>query len=284
MLYLHLKQGATLEHISSGKFISKPGSVHPRRTLDEHVLLIGSDGEYPIRVEDREYVLTKDSYMLLPAGREHMGTGACSDGQSHYWCHFRAEQSTVSEEAAARRDEFVIPEYGRIGGDRRLIILFRQLIDCARDPSIPDFARRSECSAYLTLLMTETALEKIRSDGSADRRESRQAFTEYVKEWIRINCASINASDVAEAFVYNHDYLTRIFKAETGCTIAGYINKCRIENVQKLLLETNLTVREIALTCGYNDEKQMMKLFKQIHDVTPSEYRRTFSKIYMNNE
>ena len=283
MLYLHIKHDSRLIHISSGKFVSKPSSVHPKRTLDEHVLLIGSEGEYPIRVEDREYVLTKDSYMLLPAGHEHAGTGECSEGQSHYWCHFRAENSSVSAEPAGISDEIVIPEYGSVG-DLKLSILFRQLIDCARDPSIPEFARRSECSAYLTLLVTETALEGIRQSGRSDRRESRHAFTEYVKEWIRINCATINAAEVAGAFPYNHDYLTRIFRSETGYTIAGYINRCRIENVQKMLLETSLTVRETALICGFNDEKQMMKLFKQIHGVTPSEYRRTFSKIHINNE
>ena len=284
MLYLHLKRGAQFEHISCGKFISKPGSVHPRRTLDEYVLLIGTDGEYPIRIENREYKLTANSFMLLPKGFEHAGTGACSDGQSHFWCHFRTDDCVISADPLPGADEFVMPEYDVIRNDRKLRVLFRQLIDCAIDPSVPDFARKSECSAYTSLLVTETALEMMKSAGVSDRSESRRAFTEYVKEWIRINCTSISASDAAGAFLYNHDYLTRIFRAETGFTIAGYINKCRIENARRMLLDTNMTVREIALTCGYNDEKQMMKLFKKTYEVTPTEYRRLFSKVHINYE
>ena len=284
MLYLHLKQDARFDYLSSGKFISKPGSVHPRRTMDEHVLLLGYKGTYPIRIGEREYTLGKGTFMLLPAGTEHAGTGECSEGQSHYWCHFRTGDGYANGDPVSKPGEYVIPEFGMTLSDQKLKIVFRQLIDCASEPMIPEFARRSECSAYLSILLTETALEFQRFAGKSDRSENRRAFVEYVREWIRVNAGEITAGDVAEAFPYNHDYLTRIFKTETGFTIAGYINECRIENVRKMLLETNLTVREIALSCGFGDEKQMMKLFRRKCDVTPSEYRRAFSMVHMNNE
>ena len=216
------------------------------------------------------------------AGFEHAGTGVRRENQSHYWCHFNALDSYVSTDGEALDGEYVIPEYGEIDS-HKLKIIFRQLIDCAATPGLPEYARRSECSGYLTVLMNELSVAMMQKSGDYDPLQGRSSFVDYVCQWIRANASEICVSDVVKSFPYNHDYLTRIFRQSTGFTIAAYINECKLENAKKLLLETDCSVKEIALMSGFSDEKRMMKLFKKRFDVTASEYRRAFRNILLNN-
>jgi two-component system response regulator YesN len=56
-----------------------------------------------------------------------------------------------------------------------------------------------------------------------------------------------------------------------------YLTQLRIEESQKLLAETNLPVKEIAVRVGYLDEKYYSKLFKKATGIKPTEYRRIYS-------
>jgi YesN/AraC family two-component response regulator len=60
-----------------------------------------------------------------------------------------------------------------------------------------------------------------------------------------------------------------------------YIALIRISNAKKLLLETDLTIKEIAYQVGYADEKEFMKRFKLMEEVTPKTYRNAFPRTKM---
>ena len=47
----------------------------------------------------------------------------------------------------------------------------------------------------------------------------------------------------------------------------------RIENAKRLLSSTNLTVKEIAVKCGYGNEYNFMRQFKSRCGQTPTQYR-----------
>lgn len=77
------------------------------------------------------------------------------------------------------------------------------------------------------------------------------------------------------------NYISHIFKKETGIPIVSYINKLRIEEACNLLRNTDLTVYEIARVVGFKNHNYFAKIFKQFSDVTPLEYRKKF---YGTNE
>nr|WP_288829632.1 AraC family transcriptional regulator [uncultured Clostridium sp.] len=69
------------------------------------------------------------------------------------------------------------------------------------------------------------------------------------------------------------DYLTVIFKKETGKTITEYIKLKRIQNGCELLRKTDLSLQDISFYLGYEDYCYFGKIFKQITGVTPTQYR-----------
>jgi LacI family transcriptional regulator len=70
--------------------------------------------------------------------------------------------------------------------------------------------------------------------------------------------------------------LEKRFVEVTGLPIYKYILKLRIEKLAQKLVNSELSVFEIALEMGLPDSKNISRQFRQIMDCTPLEYRRKF--------
>jgi len=95
---------------------------------------------------------------------------------------------------------------------------------------------------------------------------------QYIKEHIGIQ--ELTREDIAKHVFLNPDYLTRIFKKETGMSISDYMQQCRINYAKKLLSETNSTVGEIAVTVGYSNISYFSTIFKKATHLNPIDYRK----------
>ncbi|WP_058484922.1 helix-turn-helix transcriptional regulator [Defluviitalea phaphyphila] len=73
----------------------------------------------------------------------------------------------------------------------------------------------------------------------------------------------------------NKHYLSYLFKKETGITYSDFVNYIRIEKSKELIKNTNLSILEIALSVGYNNQNYYTIAFKKIHGISPLKYRHT---------
>ena len=69
----------------------------------------------------------------------------------------------------------------------------------------------------------------------------------------------------------------RVFVRETGITPAKYIDKLRIETACRYLVETQLSLKEVAAACGLGNMDNMRRIFLKYIQITPASYRRNFS-------
>ena len=72
----------------------------------------------------------------------------------------------------------------------------------------------------------------------------------------------------------SHAKLCRDFKVLAGTTPQKFLEKCRIDYACRLLKNTDLTVNEVAYSCGYSDSAHFMKTFKKITSLTCTEFRK----------
>lgn len=73
-------------------------------------------------------------------------------------------------------------------------------------------------------------------------------------------------------------YICVIFKDFTSTTVNKYINEYRIEKAKLFLMDSDITMSDIATKVGYSDGNYFSKSFRKATSYTPSEYRRKFSK------
>lgn len=83
----------------------------------------------------------------------------------------------------------------------------------------------------------------------------------------------ISIEMIAEHVGLSYSHVRKLFKEETGKNIIDYINSLRIEKAKTLLLETQLTVSEIADAVGYTGTQGFLRNFRKKVGLTPTEFR-----------
>lgn len=92
-------------------------------------------------------------------------------------------------------------------------------------------------------------------------------ITENYKEKIYIH-------DLASLVNMNEQYFCRFFKKAIGSSPMSYVNDYRIKQAIHLLKETELTIMEISLECGFNNVGNFLKEFRKHTNTTPLKYRK----------
>lgn len=87
---------------------------------------------------------------------------------------------------------------------------------------------------------------------------------------------NLKVADVLEQVPLSRRSLEKRFLQVTGYPVYEYIFNLRIEKFTQKLLETDLSVFEIAVDLGLNDAKNIARQFRQIKGCTPSEYRKKY--------
>lgn len=123
-------------------------------------------------------------------------------------------------------------------------------------------------------LVLETSLRL--ADLAADHKEvapSRliQSALEYIEGHFTEN---ISLQEVADEIRISKNYLSDIFKKETGVTFINYVTNLRIERAKELLSDTDLRMYEVANAVGYNDYAYFSQIFKKHTGKTLSAYRK----------
>ena len=101
-----------------------------------------------------------------------------------------------------------------------------------------------------------------------------------VYEYVQKNFQrKITLDEISELINMTPVSFNRFIKKRTGKTFISYINSTRVSYASRLLLETDLSVGEIAYKCGFNNLANFNRMFKKIKNNTPSEFRSEFNGI-----
>ncbi len=84
----------------------------------------------------------------------------------------------------------------------------------------------------------------------------------------------ITLEETASAVSLSPNYFSRIFNTEMHISFSSYVNRLRVEQAQRLLLNTRLSLVEISGIVGFEDQSYFSKVFKSVTSVTPGQYRK----------
>ena len=134
-----------------------------------------------------------------------------------------------------------------------------------------NFVTNPECLYHLTSLITN--ILNINSTNITSPIVSRAI--DYIEE----NYAdSITMDDICSEFNINKCYFCCVFKNKTGTTFVNYLNNYRVEKSKELLQNSSLSLLDISVAVGFNNQSYYSTIFKKFVDMTPLEYRYNFSK------
>ena len=84
----------------------------------------------------------------------------------------------------------------------------------------------------------------------------------------------ITLNELAEEAKLSVSHFCRMFKKSFGNTPHAYVLRLRLELAQRLMLTTNDSLSQIALSCGLADQAHLSKLFRRAFHDTPNAWRR----------
>lgn len=84
----------------------------------------------------------------------------------------------------------------------------------------------------------------------------------------------LTIEQLSEVFHLSEGHLSKLFKENLGMTIKAYISQTRAKEVRNALLTSDLPLIDIAITCGFPNVKSMNKVFKDLYQCTPNQFRR----------
>lgn len=93
-------------------------------------------------------------------------------------------------------------------------------------------------------------------------------------DYVRRNLdRDLSRADIAEAIYLNPEYLSRLFKKETGASLSDYITAEKMRAAQGMLVDTNVPVSLIATKVGFSNFSYFSQVFKRHTGLSPVEYR-----------
>ena len=77
---------------------------------------------------------------------------------------------------------------------------------------------------------------------------------------------------------YSKTHFIADFKQHTGSSCTEFIIQVRLNKACDMLINTSNPVLEIATAVGFNNLSNFNRQFKRYYELTPSQYRKQFSK------
>lgn len=83
----------------------------------------------------------------------------------------------------------------------------------------------------------------------------------------------IYITDLAKCTGLNVNYLSRLFKKETGCTVTEYIQMRKIATAKNMLKYSNYTPSMISSILSFPNQSYFIETFKKLCGMTPKKYQ-----------
>ncbi len=124
-------------------------------------------------------------------------------------------------------------------------------------------------------LFTDILVKLMRKYHAQKNRETPigthvQAALQYINDHFR---AEISVAELARMLHLNPHYFGTIFIKEVGKTVADYVLELRLDLAVQMLVNTELSVKDISFECGFHNSSYFVKKFGQYYGISPLKYR-----------
>ncbi len=225
------------------------------------------------------YICRGELFVSMPSGEVNAGAGCAVIFPPHYhyrytfsgegeltylWCHFTGSdaESLISEIGFSP-----LPTVREIGHESFVSGEFEKLFSLfSEDTALRP--RMLGCALEGLLLFFAKSLKKEEKPQNPLWRSVGHINEYYTK--------ALSVPELARMENLSNSRFYVLFCKHIGMPPSAYIKKLRMQNACELLLTTDLAVKQIGVSVGYDDPHFFSKLFKDQFGVAPSDYRKTF--------
>ena len=248
----------------AGTTLCDPGYRITRNCSPYFVLEAVQDGYGKLQVNGVEYLVEPGDCYLLPIHARHYYASDPDAPWVKYWFNFSGTlvpellRSYHLHNVVLFKGMFMAEQFA--GALRRL-----EQVDMNN--------RQSVFAGVITGLIAEISARYHAADGSS-------ALISHEGEMLRdmlekhIAAPSPSLAQLAKKIGRSEAQMLRIFRRDFGTSPIAFLLERKLEQAMVLLLNTELTVKEIAAGLGFSDEFYFSRMFRKKCGKSPREYRR----------
>lgn len=135
--------------------------------------------------------------------------------------------------------------------------------------------RCSYCMMIITLLCKIYTENSRKEDETASNPD--ELFMQAISMIHERYYEKISVLELSKIAQLSRSVFMKRFKEICGLPPIEYMTKLRIEAAEQMLLNTNLSIMDIAFKCGFYDSAHFAKKFIKKNGISPSEYRKKVS-------
>lgn len=141
-----------------------------------------------------------------------------------------------------------------------------------------DFGRKMalDVAKYLIVNLRRTGGQSQFSpllEMQADADSEVAAIQQYVLDNLQLDHT---VASIARHFHMSTRNLSRVFSRGSGATLISFLNDARIDAARRYLEGSDLSIKEIAGRCGFDNGESLRRLFTRRLSLSPQEYRQRF--------
>jgi len=144
--------------------------------------------------------------------------------------------------------------------------------------------------SYLTELIKERDLDELLfklndiminfiNKVSATKHNKKKIKVRKIIDYIDQNFTRrLTSKEIAKVGNISTSRCLHLFKEETGMSFSDYVKKLRVDYGIYLILNTDMSLADCAIELGFFDQTHFTKTFKQVENMTPSQFKHKYKK------
>ncbi|MEK3883994.1 AraC family transcriptional regulator [Paenibacillus sp. PL2-23] len=248
-------------------------------------IIVMRQGSAIFHIDSQPYEAEPGDVLLVPAGGLHVGYSTC-DGVVAFisivfngalfndWVHDAIHAKYVSPYLEGRVQFPVKPLVHEPSCLEHFRLLDQAIAEFKAGQPAYQLVIKSQLHMLVTLLARTFLPKQLPERASSRYIENRERFKSLI-QYVEARFAErITIEDAAKRLNLNPHHFCKMFKKLTGRTFIEYVNLCRMNEAERLLLDGTLTITEVAGRVGCDNPNYFTRLFKNYKGVTPSQFRK----------
>lgn len=215
-------------------------------------LIFVNDGQLCVTIDKKEYLLKKNDLAFI------------FNNQMHEFKTIDYSEITIILFSPELIGDFFMKFKDFIPDDN--VLHFDGKLDLKKLDSI--YSQKSFLYAVCAELINHTSFAAIKK---SSQTKTLYKVLLYVEKNYTDDCT---LKTVAKDLQYDYYYLSKIFTKLMNMNFTDYLNQYRISQACYLLKNTNQSIDEVAINCGYDSLRTFHRNFRKINSCSPKEYRR----------
>jgi AraC-like DNA-binding protein len=238
-----------------------------RNGCADNILLYCLRGKGWYIIQDRRFQVKANEYVIIPATRQYLRYGADdNDPWTISWVHFSGQDMDMFNRS------FKITPFGGPEAihynDKGLEIWETMYKTLEKGFSKENLAYTNLC--LYNYIATFLYPEKFVNVKKQDTRDLIEDSINYMRSQLH---TIVSVNDMANRLKISVSHFTSLFRKATGMSPFDYYIHLKLQKACLLLYSSDIKVKEVAASLGYEDPYYFSRLFKKYMNLSPDQYR-----------